>query len=97
GGAGQWREEYAEFLRDAIVHVVADRDDPGQRHARQLFASLQGVAAVVEIVEAVGEGMPDGRKIKDAADHLESGFTVADFVVTHQEHDETPDLAPDLH
>lgn len=97
GGAGKWRDEYSEFLRDAIVHIVADRDEPGQRHARQVFASLQGVAACVEIVEAAGEGLPDGRKIKDAADHLEAGFTPAEFVVTHQEHDATPDLAPDLH
>ncbi len=96
-GAGKWREEYSEFLRDAIVHIVADRDEPGQRHARQVFASLLGVAACVEIVEAAGEGLPDGRKIKDASDHLEAGFTVADFVVTRQEHDDAPDLAPDLH
>jgi len=97
GGAGKWREEYSAFLRDAIVHIVADRDEPGQRHARQVFASLLGVAAGVEIVEPAGEGLPDGRKIKDAADHLEAGFTPADFVVTRQEHDDAPDLAPDLH
>ena len=96
-GAGKWRDEYSEVLRDAIVHIVADRDEPGQRHARQVFASLQGVAAGVEIVEAAGEGLPDGRRIKDASDHLEAGYTVAEFVVTCQEHDDTPDLAPDLH
>lgn len=96
-GAGKWRPEYAEFLRDAIVHIVADRDEAGQRHARQVFASLQGVAAGVEIVEAAGEGLPDGRKIKDASDHLEAGYSPADFVVTRQERDEAPDLAPDLH
>lgn len=96
-GAGKWREEYAEFLSGAVVHIVADRDEPGQRHARQVFASLLGVASCVEIVEAAGEGLPDGRKIKDASDHLEAGFTVADFVVTRQEDDEAPDLAPDLH
>ena len=61
-GAGKWRPEYAEFLRDAIVSIVADRDEAGQRHARQVFASLQGVAACVEIVEAAGEGLPDGRE-----------------------------------
>lgn len=96
-GAGKWREEYSEIFRDAIVHIVADRDEPGQRHARQVFASLKDVAAAVEIVEAAGEGLPDGRKIKDAADHFAAGYTVADFVVTHQEGDAPPDLAPDLH
>ena len=97
GGAGKWREEYSEFLRDTVVCIVADRDEPGQRHARQVFTSLKGIAACVEIVEAAAEGLPDGRTIKDASDHLEAGFTPADFVVTCQEHDYTPDLAPDLH
>lgn len=97
GGAGKWRPEYSEILRDAIVHIVADRDETGQRHARQVFASLQGVAACVEIVEAAGEGLPDGRKIKDASDHFDAGYQVPDFVVTHQETDSRPDLAPDLH
>lgn len=97
GGAGKWREEYSELLRDVIVHIVADRDEPGQRHARQVYASLQGVASCVEIVEAAGEGLPDGKRIKDAADHFEAGYTTADFVVTHTEDVGTPDLAPDLH
>lgn len=96
-GAGRWREEYSEFLAGAIVHIVADRDDTGQKHARQVFASLHGVAACVEIVEAAGEGLPDGRKIKDASDHFEAGFTAADFVITRQEDDDAPDLAQDLH
>ena len=97
GGAGKWREEYSEYLRDVIVHIVADRDEPGQRHARQVFASLQGVAACVEIVEAAAEGVTAGQRIKDASDHLEAGFTPADFVVTCNEGDDAPDLAPDLH
>lgn len=97
GGAGKWREEYARFFDGVIVYIVADRDEPGQKHARQVRASLQGVAAAVEVVEAAGEGLPDGRRIKDAADHLEAGYTPADFVVTWQEGDDAPDLAPDLH
>jgi 5S rRNA maturation endonuclease (ribonuclease M5) len=97
GGAGKWRDEYSEIFRDQIVHIVADRDEPGQRHARQVYASLRNVAGAVEIVEAAGEGMPDGRQIKDASDHLEAGYTTADFVVTHTERDAPVDLAPDLH
>lgn len=97
GGAGKWRDEYAEYFRDVVVHIVADRDEPGQRHARQVFASLKDIAAAVEIVEAAGEGLVSGKKIKDAADHFAAGHTVADFVVTHQEGDAPVDLAPDLH
>jgi hypothetical protein len=97
GGAGKWREEYSEFLRETVVHIVADRDEPGQKHARQVYASLLGVAACVEIVEAASEGTAAGGKIKDAADHLGAGFKMADFVVTRSEDDDEPDLAPDLH
>jgi hypothetical protein len=62
-----------------------------------VFASLVGTAACVEIVEAAGEGLPGGRKIKDASDHFEAGYAMADFVITRGEDDDAPDLAPDLH
>jgi 5S rRNA maturation endonuclease (ribonuclease M5) len=72
GGAGKWRPEYAEALRGAEVVVVADRDEPGRKHARQVVGSLESVAASVQLVEPA-EG-------KDAADHLASGRGLEDFV-----------------
>ena len=42
GGAGKWREEYSEVLREAVVVIIADKDKPGQAHARQVMASLKG-------------------------------------------------------
>jgi len=72
GGAGKWRPEFPEVLRGAAVVIVQDKDDAGRRHARQVAASLKGVAASTRIVEAqVG---------KDAADHLASGHTLEDFL-----------------
>ena len=98
GGAGKWRPEYSEFFRDAAVIIVADRDKPGQAHARQVATSLQGIAAAVEIAEAAGEGAAAGARIKDAADHLAAGHGLRDLVITWAS-DEMPaaDLAPDLH
>jgi 5S rRNA maturation endonuclease (ribonuclease M5) len=97
-GAGKWREEYTEFLRDATVIIIADRDKPGQAHARQIATSLQDVAAAVEIAEAAGEGTEGGDKIKDAADHLAAGHSLRDLVRTWTSDEESPvDLAPDLH
>jgi 5S rRNA maturation endonuclease (ribonuclease M5) len=91
GGAGKWRPEYAEFLRDAMVVIVADKDKPGQAHARQVAASLDGIAAVTEIREAAGDH-------KDAAAHLAAGLGLDDLEVTWQSGDEsTADLAPDLY
>lgn len=90
GGAGKWRAEYAEFLRDAIVTVIADTDKPGRAHAHQVAASLEDIAAAVEIVEPAAG--------KDAADHLAAGKTIAEFIVTKDAADTAePDLAPDLY
>jgi 5S rRNA maturation endonuclease (ribonuclease M5) len=72
GGAGKWRDEYAGWLDGADVVIVADRDEPGRRHAAQVAVSLDGKAASVTVVEAA-EG-------KDAADHLAAGLGLGDFI-----------------
>ncbi len=74
GGAGKWSDEFGEVLRDASVVVVADKDGAGREHARQVAASLDGVAASVKVVEP-GHG-------NDATDHLEAGLGLTDFVQT---------------
>jgi 5S rRNA maturation endonuclease (ribonuclease M5) len=90
GGAGKWRDEYSEVLREAVVVIIADKDKPGQAHARQVMASLKGTAAAVEISEAAGD-------FKDVSDHLAAGHTLAELEVTCQEDEYKPDLAPDLY
>ena len=72
GGAGKWRSEYAESLRDANVVVIADSDEPGLKHARDIVASLEGVAAKVVLVRCPGDR-------KDVADHLAAGGTLAEL------------------
>jgi hypothetical protein len=71
-GAGKWRDEYSENLRGARVVVVADRDKPGQKHARDVKRSLIGVASSVRVVEALTG--------KDASDHLDAGHTLDEFM-----------------
>lgn len=89
GGAGKWRDEYAEPLREAVVTIVADRDEPGQAHARAAAASLVKVGASVRIVEAL-EG-------KDVTDHLNAGHDLGKLVETwSSEPAAKADLAPDL-
>jgi len=90
GGAGKWRDEFAGILRDAIVHVVADKDKPGQAHDRQVAASLDGIARGVEIHEAA-------RIHKDAAAHLGAGLALSDFETTWETGETRTDLAPDLY
>jgi hypothetical protein len=72
GGAGKWRPDYSKSLAGANVVVIADRDEPGLKHACDVAKSLTEQKCSVRIVQA-GEG-------KDAADHLAAGNGVEDFV-----------------
>lgn len=54
GGAGKWRAEYSETLRDKRIVIVPDADQPGRRHALTVVSSLLGVATEVRMVELPG-------------------------------------------
>lgn len=72
GGADKFTKDHARQLEGAHVVVVADRDDPGRKHASKVRAHLTGLAASVRVVEAA-EG-------KDLTDHLDAGSGVEDLV-----------------
>lgn len=72
GGAGKWLADYNEHFRGADVVVVADRDEPGRAHAKEVARQLQGVAAKVVIVEPAAG--------KDVTDHLAAGRKLAELV-----------------
>ena len=86
-GAGKWREEHTEALRDAAVVVVADRDEPGYKHARGVVKALTGVAAGVLLTQPA-EG-------KDVFDHLLAGLTLDDLTVMTPE-EAQPLMAQDV-
>lgn len=89
GGAGKWLPEFAEHLREAVVIICADKDTPGQAHARQVRDSLLAVDATVEIVE--------GKVGKDVSDHLAAGLGLEEMEITWtNDAPEKVDLAPDL-
>jgi hypothetical protein len=72
GGAGKWRAEYSKSLEGARIVVVADKDEPGRKHAQEVADSLHGVAANVRVLE-----LPDtnGKPVKDGADFFTAGGT----------------------
>jgi hypothetical protein len=70
GGAGKWKKEYAEFLRDRSVVVFPDNDEVGQKHADEVARSLMGIAGAVKIVNLPGLP-PKG----DISDWLDAGGT----------------------
>jgi 5S rRNA maturation endonuclease (ribonuclease M5) len=88
GGAGRWRPEYAEMLRDATVTVVADRDEPGRKHARKVVQSLTGVASSVRLVEPAAG--------KDTRDHVEAGNSLDQLREVEPTRDPLQDDGPPL-
>jgi hypothetical protein len=67
GGAGKWRDEYADALVGASkIIIVADDDQAGYDHAREVAASCRSRRVPVEIVKAA--------KGKDVHDHLAAGL-----------------------
>jgi putative DNA primase/helicase len=76
GGAGSWKPEYAQYFKGAKVIVVADNDEPGIRHAKDVAAMLYSSASRIWIV------LP--RSGKDAADHLGEGMSVEAMEVLEQ-------------
>lgn len=74
-GAGKWEPEYTEALAASNVVIVADADEPGRVHARQVKELLDEVGCVVAIWEAM-------TGCKDSTDHFEAGGTVDSFIET---------------
>lgn len=76
-GAGKAHLADLEPLRGRPVIVVADKDEPGRRHAQQVVELLAGIAESTVIVEA--------KTGKDAADHILAGHDLAEFVVVAEQ------------
>ncbi|MFI2367267.1 DUF3987 domain-containing protein [Streptomyces sp. NPDC018833] len=67
GGAGKWSDDYTACLQGASeVIVLADRDEPGRKHAEAVYRSIQSAGLPVRILEAA--------KGKDVSDHLSAGL-----------------------
>ena len=74
GGAGKWQESYTNTLVGLPgVIVIADKDEPGRKHAQLVAQALDGHVKMVKVLE-----LPDrtGAKVKDAADWVQAGGTL---------------------
>lgn len=72
-GAGKWLPEFNEWFRGGNALIVADKDDPGWRHAENVRQNLLPVAANVWVYQAKGDN-------KDVSDHLDAGYTLEELV-----------------
>lgn len=71
-GAGKWQPEHSESLRDKVVNILPDNDDPGRKHAELVARSLHGIAKEIYIVK-----IPKG---KDVSDFIAAGGTADDII-----------------
>ena len=69
-GAGNWAKVDPSPLYGGQVRVVADQDDPGRKHAAEVYRSLVAHASVAVFAPKMG---------KDAADHIAAGYGPDDF------------------
>jgi RecA-family ATPase len=75
GGVAKWGDGYADALKGRRAVILPDNDEPGQRHAEAVLASLRraGVAAAVLALDGLP---PKG----DVSDWLAAGGTVGDLL-----------------
>lgn len=69
-GAGKWKDEYSQYLKDRNVAILPDNDEPGQKHAEDIVRSLQGVAKSIKILD-----LPELPLKGDVIDWLSDGNT----------------------
>src|SRR5690606_13180233 len=70
GGGGKWKREYSDAPAGRDVVILADNDEPGQKHAEQVAKSLQGKARSVRVVNLPGLPVKG-----DVSDWLNNGGT----------------------
>jgi len=59
-GAGKWKEEYSECLRDKSVVVIPDNDEVGFNHGNDVIKKLWGIAKAIKLVT-----LPFGKDISE--------------------------------
>lgn len=74
-GAGKWRDEYNESLRDKTVVILPDNDKIGLQHAEIVGNSLFGIAKEIIIVN-----LPDLPQKGDVTDYFENGGTDGELI-----------------
>src|SRR5262249_26474054 len=68
GGAGKWRPEFNETLRDRHVVILPDNDPPRETHANHVARHLPRIAASLQILR-----MPDLPGKGDVSDWVAAG------------------------
>lgn len=70
-GAGKWRDDYSQFLKDREVVILPDNDNAGRNHAQTAAHSLYRVSASVKVLN-----LPGLSEKGDVSDWLNAGNSV---------------------
>ena len=73
GGARNWRDAHAAFLRDKVVFICGDNDPTGRIYVEKVRASLQRIAKEIRVVT-----LPD--EYEDISHYMETN-TTKDFLM----------------
>lgn len=77
GGAGKWLADYAKaFTGAARVVIIADKDEPGRKHAVKVAEAVSELVKDVRVIECPDVG---AIKVRDAADFFAAGGSAADL------------------
>lgn len=71
GGAGKWLEIHTEALSGAIVEIVADRDEIGIKHAKDVLEKLLSAGADAQAWICPSQ--------KDITDHIKAGGQISEL------------------
>jgi hypothetical protein len=70
GVGGGWKDEYTASVKGAsTVIIIADKDEPGRKHAGKVCDAIRGAVGSVRVIEMPGDG------VKDASDWVAAGGT----------------------
>jgi putative DNA primase/helicase len=85
GGAGKWRNSFAEFFANRDVVILPDNDDAGRAHAEAVASNIVTAAKRVRVLAL--PGLPEKG---DVSDWLAAGGT-------REQLERLADAAPDFH
>ena len=72
-GAGKWRQQHTDTLKDAIgIYIIHDNDEPGINHAITIAEQLTTIGKPPRILTP--------REGKDLTDHINAGYTLEDLI-----------------
>lgn len=86
GGAGKWLDIHTEALSGATVEIIADNDEVGLKHAKDVFSKLNNAGCNAAVWVCPNH--------KDITDHLDAGLPLDELNELPQQ--ENPDVEGEL-